>query len=143
MSEVIMADPDQDVSAMCHRNHVQRAWLYEQEIPDAQYEPVRQEARSGPVICILKKASNGKTVVVPQVIDSVICEPVCNDIEQPKVPTIRIMKQVLGVLARWGAGAMLLCSVADGLIDTTYGLTLTIVCIGWGLIHLIKVVAHG
>lgn len=143
MSKIIYADPDQDVSAMCHRNHVQRAWLYEQEIPDAQYEPVRQEARSGPVICILKKASNGKTVVVPQVIDSVTCEPACNDSALLRTFSIRTMKRVLGAMARWGAGAMFLCGVADGLIDTTYGMTLTIVCIGWGLIHLMKVVAHG
>lgn len=143
MSKIIYADPDQDVSAMCHRNHVQRAWLYEQEIPDAQYEPVQQEARSGPVICILKNASGGKTKALPQVIDSVICEPVCSNSALTKVASIRVVKRVLGALARWGAGAMFLCGVADGLIDTTYGLTLTIVCIGWGLIHLMKVVAHG
>lgn len=143
MSKIIYADPDQDVSAMCHRNHVQRAWLYEQEIPDAQYEPVRQEARSGPAICIFEKVREGTQEIAPQVIETAGYEPVCSDTTFAKVPSIRTMRRVLGALARWGAGAMFLCGVADGLIDTTYGLTLTIVCIGWGLIHLMKVVAHG
>ena len=127
MSEVIYADPDLEVSAMCHRNHVDRAWLYEQGIPDAQYEPARQEAKSGPVIHIFE----GTKKEAPKAGDNL------------KVPSIETVKRILGALARWGAGAVFLCGVADGLIDTTYGLMLTIVCIGWGLLHLLKVVAHG
>lgn len=139
MSEVVFADPDLEVSAMCHRNHVDRAWLYEQEVPDAQYEPVQQKAKSGPVIHILgeeKENAPGDGSVVPDGSSR-------NDSKEWRAPSIETVKRVLGALARWGAGAMFLCGVADGLIDTTYGLTLTIICIGWGLIHLLKVVAHG
>ena len=127
MSEVIYADPDSEVSAMCHRNHVERAYLYEQGVPDAQYEPAEQKAKSGPVIHIFE----GTEKKVPEAG------------EDQKTPSIETVKRVLGALARWGAGAMFLCGVADGLIDTTYGLMLTIVCIGWGLLHLLGVVAHG
>lgn len=127
MSEVVYADPDLEVSAMCNRNHVDRAWLYEQGIPDTQYEPARQEAKSGPVIHIFE----GTEKEVPE------------ERKILKAPSIETVKRILGALARVGAGAVFLCGVADGLIDTTYGLTLTIVCIGWGLLHLLKVVAHG
>ena len=146
MSEVIYADPDSEVSAMCHRNHVERAYLYEQEIPDAQYEPVQQKAKSGPVICIYGKDGKETQEIAPQAFPTVTtpaCELVRNDSKEWRAPTIETVKRVLGALVRWGAGAVFLCGVADGLIDTTYGLMLTIVCIGWGLLHLLKVVAHG
>ena len=120
------ADPDAQVSAMCHRNHMDRAYLYEQgEILDAEYEPV--QAKSGPVIHIVGGSE----------------QEAVNDREELKVPTIRQVKRVLGAMGRWGAGLMFLCGVAAGLIDTTYGLMLTIVCTAWGLIHLLGVVAHG
>ena len=138
-SNVIYADPDAEVSAMCHRNHVDRAYLYEQEeIPDAEYEPVPMQAKSGPVIHIVgEKDTSGERIATPA------CELVRNDKEELKVPTIRQVKRVLGAMGRWGAGLMFLCGVADGLIDTTYGLMLIIVCIGWGLLHLLQGVAHG
>lgn len=127
-SNVMCADPDAEVSAMCHRNHVDRAYLYEQEeIPDAEYEPVPVQAKSGPAIHIVGGSE----------------QEAVNDREELKVPTIRQVKRVLGAMGRWGAGLMFLCGVADGLIDTTYGLMLTIVCIGWGLLHLLQGVAHG
>ena len=142
MSEVIYADPDQDVSAMCHRNHVRRAWVHEQEIPDAQYEPVRQEPRSGSVICILEKTGAKTREFTTQVVEAAGWERVPDASSLPEGLS-RMLKRMPGTLARWGAGVMFLCGVADGLIDTTYGLMLTIICIGWGLIHLLKVVAHG
>lgn len=134
-SNVIYADPDAEVSAMCHRNYVDRAYLYEQEtVPDAEYEPVPMQAKSGPVIHIV----GGSEQEIPT-------SPSAprNDSNGLKVPTIRQVKRVLGAMGRWGAGLMFLCGVADGLIDTTYGLMLTIVCIGWGLLHLLQGVAHG
>lgn len=135
MNNVVYADPDDQLSAMCHRNHVDRAYLYEQKIPDAEYEPVQEEAKSGPVIHIFE----GSTEETP----TQKCELVRNDSDGVEVPSIRQVKRILGALARGGAGVMFLCGVADGLIDTTYGLMLTIICIGWGLLHLLGVVAHG
>lgn len=125
-------DPDLQVSAMCHRNHMERAYLYEQEAMDADWVPAEEAAKCGPVIHILGAAdtSGGS-------------EPGGNDREAVKVPTIRQVERVLGAMARVGAGVVFLCGVADGLIDTTYGLLLTIVCIGWGLLHLLQGVAHG
>lgn len=134
MSEIIYADPDLEVSAMCHKNHVDRAHLYEQVVPNADWEPVQEKAKSGPVIHIVGGSEQE---------NSTPSAPSRNDKSELKVPTIRQVKRVLGALARWGVGAMFICGVADGLIDTTYGLMLTIVCIGWGLLHLLKVVAHG
>lgn len=84
--------------------------------------------------------------IAPQAFPSVTtpdCELVRNDTETVRVPTIRQVKRVLGAMGRWGAGVVFLCGVADGLIDTTYGLMLTIVCIVWGLLHLLQGVAHG
>lgn len=137
MHKQIHEDPDDQVSAMCHRNHVERAYLYEQEeaVPDAEYEQVQAEAKSGPVIHIFG-GSEQETSVRD-------CELVRNDTETVRMPTIRQVKRVLGAMGRWGAGLVFLCGVADGLIDTTYGLMLTIVCIGWGLLHLLQGVAHG
>ena len=135
MNNVVYADPDDQLSAMCHRNHVDRAYLYEQEIPDAEYEPVQEEAKSGPVIHIFE----GSTKETPTQKNKLVR----NDSDGVEVPSIRQVKRILGALARGGAGVMFLCGVADGLIDTTYGLMLTIICIGWGLLHLLGVVAHG
>jgi len=145
MSKVMYTDPDDQLSAMCHRNHVDRAYLYEQAevVPDAEYEPVQAEAKSGPVIHIFE---GSKKEIAPQAFPSVTtpaCELVCNDDKGLKVTTIQKVKRVLGALGRGGAGVLFLCGVADGLIDTTYGLMLTIICIGWGLLHLLGVVAHG
>lgn len=123
MSKVICTDPDEQVSAMCHRNHVERAYLYEESIPDAAFEPVYEKPKSGPVIHIFKSGTCAKG--------------------RRKIPTIKLVRRILGALARAGAGIVFLCGVADGLIDTTYGAMLTIICIGWGLLHLLKVVAHG
>lgn len=134
MSEIICADPDMEVSAMCHKNHVDRAHLYEQPVPVAEWEPVKEKAKCGPVIHVVG-GSEKETSAPPA--------PSRNDKGELKVPTIRQVKRILGALARWSVGAMFICGVADGLIDTTYGLMLTIVCIGWGLLHLLKVVAHG
>ena len=132
MNNTMIADPDLEVSAMCHRNHVDRAPLYEQGVMDAEYEPVA--AKSGPVIHIV----GGSEQEIPT-------SPAAprNDKGELKVPSIRQVKRILGALARGGAGLMFLCGVADGLIDTTYGLMLTICCIGWGLLHLLQGVAHG
>ena len=150
MNNVVYADPDDQLSAMCHRNHVDRAYLYEQEIPDAEYEPVQEEAKNGPVIHIFegstKETPTQKNKLVRNDSDGVevpSIRQVKRDSDGVKVPSIRQVKRILGALARGGAGVMFLCGVADGLIDTTYGLMLTIICIGWGLLHLLGVVAHG
>ncbi len=124
MNQVLHMDPDAEVSAMCHRNHVERAWIHEQEVQDAEWECLPKKAKSGPVIRIFDKKAQ-------------VTEP------EKKLPPIRLVSRILGALARMGAGLMFLCGVADGLIDTTYGLLLTIICIGWGLLHLLGVVAHG
>lgn len=136
MSEVIIADPDEQVSAMCHRNHVDRAYLYEQSenIPDAKREPVHEQPKCGPVIHIVEEPE--MEIPMPH------SEP-RNDKGKKKIPTIWQVKRVLGAMGRWGAGILFLCGVADGLIDTTYGLMLTIICAVWGLLHLIQGVAHG
>lgn len=126
MSNNMYADPDAEVSAMCHKNHVDRASLYEQGIPDADYEPVQAEAKSGPVIHIFNSRQESQ-----------------DEGEESKAPSIGKIRCILGALARCGAGLLFLCGVADGLIDTTYGLMLTIVGIGWGLLHLLQGVAHG
>lgn len=127
MSNILYADPDAEVSAMCHKNHVDRAFIYEQEIPDTEYEPVQAEAKSGPVIRIFERkmqVNKDRTLGTTG-------------------PSRRIVGKILGALARGGVGLAFLCGVADGLIDTTYGLMLTICCIGWGLLHLLQGVAHG
>lgn len=134
MSEVICVDPDMEVSAMCHRNHMDRAHLYEQAVPDAEWEPVQEKAKCGPVIHIV--GGSEQEISTPPAAPR-------NDKGELKAPTIRQVKRILGALARWGVGAMFICGVADGLIDTTYGLMLTIICIVWGLLHLLGVVAHG
>lgn len=126
MIKVNNADPDVEVSAMVHRNHVNRAYLYEEQIADAAYETVREEKKRKPAICIFER----KMQVMPRFAPDT------------KTLSIRMVSRILGVLARWGAAALFLGGVADGLIDTAYGLTLTIICIGWGLIYLMKVVAH-
>lgn len=143
MNNVLCADPDSEVSAMCHKNHVDRASLYEQEIPNAEYVPVQEEAKCGPVIHIVGKPEQE---IAPKAFPSVTtpaCELIRNDSDGFKVPSIKMVSRILGALARGGAGMMFLCGVADGLIDTTYGLMLTIICIGWGLLHLLQGVAHG
>ena len=137
MNQAICIDPDEQLNDMCHKNHVERAYLYEepaavpdaeyQPVPNAQYQPVQEEAKSGPVIHVYEENMN---------------EPEAEN-KKPKVPTIRTVSRILGALARGGMGVMFLCGVADGLIDTTYGLMLTIICIGWGLLHLLQGVAHG
>ena len=123
MNNTMIADPDLEVSAMCHKNHVDRAPLYEQGVMDAEYEPVA--AKSGPVIRIFDRQQEIQTA------------------DAPKAPSIGKVRRILGALARGGVGLEFLCGVADGLIDTTYGLILTICCIGWGLLHLLEGAAHG
>lgn len=122
MNTVMYMDPDQELSGMVHRNHVARAHLHGMEIPDAAYEQI--PAKSGPVLQIFRKAQ----------------EP---ERGEDNGLSIRKVSGILGGLARIGAGIAFAAGIADGLIDTTYGLTLTIICIGWGLLHLLKVVAHG
>ena len=126
MSNILYADPDAEVSAMCHRNHVERAWVHDQEAMDAHWEPMPKKAKSGPVIHVFEKKTQA---AAPE--------------RKKRLPTIRLVSRALGALARMGAGLLFLCGVADGLIDTTYGLLLTIICTGWGLLHLLGVVAHG
>lgn len=123
MNNTMIADPDLEVSAMCHRNHVDRAPLYERGVMDAEYEPVA--AKSGPVIHIFDRQQEIQTA------------------DEPKAPSIGKVRKILGALARGGVGLVFLCGMADGLINTTYGLMLTICCIGWGLLHLLQWVAHG
>lgn len=131
-------DPDAEVSAMCHKNHVERAYLYEQDVPDAPWEPVQEKAKSGPVIHIV-----GASQSVPGDCHVALQGNAPRNDRKNAVPSIHQVKRVLGAMARVGTGVVFLCGVADGLIDTTYGLMLTIVCIGWGLLHLLQGVAHG